>query len=360
MLERIGRLTISRFWEQELNGYDTIVTEEDGIGLFAQTELAPRRKGNDPIVKRYYRLAVYNDVTLTVPSHTPFESVELDNGMAFKVAKFNNVRVHLHGAIEPVGGQIRGRMSVVIETWEPKGAAQQSDGRQAWRNYALFVDFHPLAEGESEETRRQLVIEQGNPTASGNICAAGHFATRSADEKIQQMLVIQKRKPDTKAALGDFAGADKLAEFARILHSRQQHGASLERIKQLINDWQHNLKVEDILGRDPTPKFEWIDSAHPPIVFGPSNIAGNGVIVVKKIPKGAILGPTHRMCTDGKWEMLHPLGNYNHAEEFNAVILKNPTCKQLKVVKDLLPGDEILVNYQDQPDLEQPGDGWVN
>ena len=156
--------------------------------------------------------------------------------------------------------------------------------------------------------------------------------------------------------------ADELDEFARILHSRQQHGASLERIKQLIDDWQHNLKVEDILGRDPTPKskFEWIDSAHPPISFGPSNISGSGVIVVKKISAGSILGPTHRMDTNGRWELLHPLGNYNHSRDFNAVIIKNPTCKQLKVIKDLIPGDEIVVDYRGQPDLEQPEDDWFD
>jgi hypothetical protein len=152
--------------------------------------------------------------------------------------------------------------------------------------------------------------------------------------------------------------ADKLEKFANLLHSKQSHGVPIDVIKDMIGDWHHNLKVSDILERDPSPKNEWFDSGNIPFKFGPSKIQGSGVMVVGRINKGTVLGTTHRMCTDGKWEMQHPLGNYNHSKDYNAVIIKNPTCKMLKVIKDLKPGDEIVVDYQEQPDLEQPGFDW--
>jgi hypothetical protein len=150
--------------------------------------------------------------------------------------------------------------------------------------------------------------------------------------------------------------ADKLEEFSQLLHGKQSHAVPISVIKKMIDQWHHDVKVSDII--NPKPKNEWFDSNKIPFIFGPSKIQGNGVIAVGKITKGTILGTSHRMCTDGKWEMLHPLGNYNHSEDCSAIIIKNPTCKLLKVIKDLNPGDEITVDYRDQPDLEQPGFDW--
>lgn len=91
---------------------------------------------------------------------------------------------------------------------------------------------------------------------------------------------------------------------------------------------------------------------------GPSKVHGHGVIIKKPVKSGTCLGTTHRKHPDG-WRMLKPLGNYNHSSEReNAIIVKSPTVRKIVVLRDMSPGDEILVNFRKQPDLEQPCPDW--
>lgn len=50
--------------------------------------------------------------------------------------------------------------------------------------------------------------------------------------------------------------ADKLEEFAKLLHEKTLHGVPLYTIKKNIERWQPNITVEDVLGRKPTPKHK--------------------------------------------------------------------------------------------------------
>ena len=101
----------------------------------------------------------------------------------------------------------------------------------------------------------------------------------------------------------------------------------------------------------PTPlKGDW--------EWGPSNVHGNGVIANRFLPKGTRLGPTH--VKDGAgWRMLHPLGNYNHSVAMeNAVIVVRDTFMEVFLIRDLYPGDEMLVDFTKQVGFEQPFPGW--
>ena len=96
-----------------------------------------------------------------------------------------------------------------------------------------------------------------------------------------------------------------------------------------------------------------------PYIHGPSKIHGHGVIITKPVKKGTCLGDTHRLHDDGSWEMLRPLGNYNHSSSLeNAIIIREPTVRKAVVIRDMSPGEEMLVNFRKQPDLEQPQEGW--
>ena len=93
---------------------------------------------------------------------------------------------------------------------------------------------------------------------------------------------------------------------------------------------------------------------------GPSKIHGTGVMIQKPMQKGSCLGTTHKLRDDGGWEMLRPLGNYNHSSsQENAMIVKLPTERKVFLLKDLFPGDEMFVDFRRQSDLEQPQPGWI-
>jgi hypothetical protein len=93
---------------------------------------------------------------------------------------------------------------------------------------------------------------------------------------------------------------------------------------------------------------------------GPSKIHGTGIIIMRPLKRGTCLGTTHKLLDDGNWEMLKPLGNYNHSTSHeNAFIVKMPMKRKVILLKDLFPGDEMLVDFRKQPDLEQPQPGWI-
>jgi len=99
--------------------------------------------------------------------------------------------------------------------------------------------------------------------------------------------------------------------------------------------------------------------AKKPYCHGPSKIHGHGVILTKPVKKGCCLGATHKLNDEGLWDMLKPLGNYNHSSsKENAIIIKGPTVRKIYVLRNMDPGEEILVNFRKQSDLEQPQEGW--
>ncbi len=90
---------------------------------------------------------------------------------------------------------------------------------------------------------------------------------------------------------------------------------------------------------------------------GPSRVHGHGIIIKRFLRAGTGLGPTH-IPNGAGWDML-PLGNYNHSERNeNAVIVVRETFMEVFLIKDLHPGDEMLVDFTKQVGFEQPFPGW--
>ena len=94
------------------------------------------------------------------------------------------------------------------------------------------------------------------------------------------------------------------------------------------------------------------------LTFGKSTIHGTGIFVQESLPAGTDLGPAQIRQTDGSW-IITELGKYhNHS----AV----PTCRNqlvgntrhLITQRELLPGDEVTIDYRLQPELEQPFPEW--
>ena len=87
---------------------------------------------------------------------------------------------------------------------------------------------------------------------------------------------------------------------------------------------------------------------------GSSKIQGNGVIATHHISAGTDMGITHQL-NNNRWEMASERGRYyNHSSNPNAVIIKYPTHKTMVIKDNVQPGEEITVDYTQQPDLEQP------
>lgn len=92
--------------------------------------------------------------------------------------------------------------------------------------------------------------------------------------------------------------------------------------------------------------------------LGPSKIQGHGLIARTKIPKGTCLGITHKVNENNQWEKMIPIGDYNHSFKPNAIILNKEGYKELVTTEDLDIGDEIVVDYTRQKDLQQPDPLW--
>ena len=87
---------------------------------------------------------------------------------------------------------------------------------------------------------------------------------------------------------------------------------------------------------------------------GSSKIQGNGVIATHYIPAGTNMGITHQL-NNNKWKIASERGRYyNHSSNPNAVIIKYPTHKTMVIKDSVQSGEEITVDYTQQPDLEQP------
>ena len=89
-----------------------------------------------------------------------------------------------------------------------------------------------------------------------------------------------------------------------------------------------------------------------------SLIHGVGVFAIRDIPAGTSLGPAQIRQPTGRYQVTD-LGKYhNHSYE--------PTCynkmigdtRYLHPHMDLVPGDEITIDYTQQDDLEQPELWW--
>ena len=90
-----------------------------------------------------------------------------------------------------------------------------------------------------------------------------------------------------------------------------------------------------------------------------SGIHGEGVFAAKNIAADVTLFETRVMGPAGVWVNISPNCQYNHSK-------KNTNCRSetrgrfkfLMTIRKIEKGEELLVDFTKDPDLEQPQEGW--
>jgi len=89
-----------------------------------------------------------------------------------------------------------------------------------------------------------------------------------------------------------------------------------------------------------------------------SPIHGVGVFATRDIPADTNLGPAQIRQSTGRYQVTD-LGKYhNHSYEPTCYNKKIGDTRYLHPHRDLVPGDEITIDYTLQDDLEQPELWW--
>jgi len=90
-----------------------------------------------------------------------------------------------------------------------------------------------------------------------------------------------------------------------------------------------------------------------------SSVEGIGLLAAQFIKKGTDIQRTHFFIDSMGWLNLMPNCQYNHsAKNKNCEIITREGTKYLVSLKDIEIGEEILVDYTKDNDLEQPQGGW--
>ena len=100
---------------------------------------------------------------------------------------------------------------------------------------------------------------------------------------------------------------------------------------------------------------------HTLVYVAESDIEGEGIFAKRQIRIGEMMGETHRRdpFMAGRWKVQYPLGNYNHSNEPNISVVKRQTVYYMQANRPISQDEEILGDYRNQPELEQPQQGWT-
>lgn len=158
------------------------ISTTDYLDLFCTNkdwgyEVEARRTGLDRTKVRGYIQRSVDNCTLAIPEGTVLTEVEASEEVAAHTyLNINGVDIHCYD-VTPIAGQtIRGKITVELKTWEPKGAAERRKGRKAWRNHAFMVAVRP-AIGEEEAVSHSLRIT--NTSADGYYRKDDHIVSES-------------------------------------------------------------------------------------------------------------------------------------------------------------------------------------
>ena len=94
-----------------------------------------------------------------------------------------------------------------------------------------------------------------------------------------------------------------------------------------------------------------------PIYHSKSHIHGVGVFTPMNLKVGDAIGVSHAHY-DGYWYMTTH-GNYNHSKNPNCIIETIDNINLIRAKVDIMRGEELTVDYREQPYLEQPKEYWV-
>ena len=90
-----------------------------------------------------------------------------------------------------------------------------------------------------------------------------------------------------------------------------------------------------------------------------SDVHGKGIFASKDLAANAVLFETHKKTSGAlKWLNLVPNCSYNHSIEPNCHSLTLGDFKYLVTLRKIKEGEELLVDYNKDKDLEQPKEGW--
>ena len=92
----------------------------------------------------------------------------------------------------------------------------------------------------------------------------------------------------------------------------------------------------------------------------PSKIEGVGIFANEDIQESTIIQKTHFNHKEYGWTKLIPNCKYNHSKfNANCKLVENNQYKELVTLRSINKDEEILVNYNDCPELELPEEDWV-
>jgi len=105
---------------------------------------------------------------------------------------------------------------------------------------------------------------------------------------------------------------------------------------------------------------------HDKVVINNSKIHDKGLFAISDIEKDITLHVTHvhkelvdyvgALCS---WINLTPNNQYNHSKEReNCKIVTDGLTKGLVTLRNIIAGEELLVDYTKDLELEQPEPGW--
>ena len=94
-----------------------------------------------------------------------------------------------------------------------------------------------------------------------------------------------------------------------------------------------------------------------PVYHHKSHIHGIGVFTPMNLKRGDVVGVSHAHY-DGFWYMTTH-GYYNHSENPNCVVETRDNINLIIANVDIMRGEELTVDYREQPYLEQPKEDWV-
>ena len=90
-----------------------------------------------------------------------------------------------------------------------------------------------------------------------------------------------------------------------------------------------------------------------------SDVHGRGIFATESLPANKVLFETHKKTSGAfEWLTLVPNCSYNHSNEPNCRSLTLGDFKYLVTLREVEKGEELLVNYRKDRDLEQPKKGW--
>ena len=90
-----------------------------------------------------------------------------------------------------------------------------------------------------------------------------------------------------------------------------------------------------------------------------SDVHGKGIFATEIIPANKVLFETHKKISGAlEWLNLVPNCSYNHSSDPNCNSLTLGDYKYLVTLREIKEGEELLVDYNKDKDLEQPQEGW--